>query len=498
MSTEATRTSLTRRRLGPSTDRPAALWEPRLARWYAPGLSDPLGDRLLLYDNTGGDALEMLRLRAHLTRHPKFEASLRAQTQILKGLHSPSFAAIHSVERLEDTGDTLAIVSGHVPGVRLSEVLNRVARGRRRLSVDAALFIAGQVAHALSALHSHAPGLTHGALTPERIILTAGGTVTVVEHAIGAALAGLGNDRQWFWTELQLGTIAGSTAATIGPRTDVLQIGLVALSTLLGRNLKTGDFPHGIDALLSEVEDVLKSQGRYPLEPARHWLARTLQRSASASFQSAVEAASALSDWCDVANPEARHVQPHPAGSRPPKEPSSSSAGPRPAPTVVTARHVPPSEGPQSFVLHRALAAISRYVRVNQNIWIPVSAVASGIAIVLVFVVILMPAVFGNALATLVVTTVPGGATVRIDGQQVGATPLRQMLEPGTYELEVSKDGEIRRFAIALRRNHELTQYVEMSGVGLAQPAGNDSPSANGAGEPLPLIPTGTNEADAR
>src|ERR1043166_1436208 len=54
-----------------------------VSSWYTPGFTDALGDRLLLFDNTDGGNLEMLRLRTHLTIAPRFAACLRDQHRVL-------------------------------------------------------------------------------------------------------------------------------------------------------------------------------------------------------------------------------------------------------------------------------------------------------------------------------------------------------------------------------------------------------------------------------
>ncbi len=467
---DGTRVSLTH-----ASDVSPSLGETPVASWYTPGLSDALGDRLLLCDNVDGETLEMLRLPASFTTYRDFETRLRAQAQILKGFHSPSFAPIYSIERLEDSGNALAIVSRHVPGVRLSEVLNRSSPGRRALPVDAALFIVAQLTRAMAALHSHVDGLIHGALGTERVVLTAHGTVIIVEHALGAALAELDYDQRRFWTELRLGTVAGGSIGTIEPRTDVLQIALIALSTIVGRNLAPGDFPDRIDTLLSEVEVVLKKWPQFPSEPFLHWLERALQRSAAGSFRSAVEAANALSDWCDDSYKETSVVPvAHAKGSSARGAASSASSG-FPAPIGLVTRSMPLSGGLPSFGLRRIPQNTRSTSRLNRSTWISVSVVAASLAVTLALVGIPTTAVLDNGLSTLVVTTVPSGATVRIDGLQIGVTPLRHMLKPGTYDLEVSKEGETRKSTIAMRRNLELNQYLEMTKVQPDQPAGIDS-----------------------
>src|SRR5436305_8364817 len=98
-----------------------------LASWYAQGLSDGLGDRLLMFDNSDAPSLELLRFRQDLAQIPGFEAALRSQVHRLDRFRHPAFARVRSVQRFEPDDD-LALISNCTPGKRLSEVLHH-ARG---------------------------------------------------------------------------------------------------------------------------------------------------------------------------------------------------------------------------------------------------------------------------------------------------------------------------------------------------------------------------------
>src|SRR5690349_4245434 len=93
-----------------------------LASWYAPGFSDGLGDRLLMFDNTGAASLELLRFRPELTATPSFEDALRRRADELRQFSHPSVAKIRKVEWLGD-GEGLALVSNYTTGRRLSEIV---------------------------------------------------------------------------------------------------------------------------------------------------------------------------------------------------------------------------------------------------------------------------------------------------------------------------------------------------------------------------------------
>src|SRR5690606_19672053 len=79
--------------------------------WYAQGFSDRLGDRLLLFDNTGAPPLELLRLAERLTTHDGFEPALRDQVERLKPLRHPAFARVRGVTVLSEPVPQLALVS---------------------------------------------------------------------------------------------------------------------------------------------------------------------------------------------------------------------------------------------------------------------------------------------------------------------------------------------------------------------------------------------------
>jgi hypothetical protein len=69
------------------------------ASWYAQGVSDAVGDRLLMFDNTGGPSLELLRFSWKVTALPGFEEALRERVEVLSQFRHPSFAKVRAVEK---------------------------------------------------------------------------------------------------------------------------------------------------------------------------------------------------------------------------------------------------------------------------------------------------------------------------------------------------------------------------------------------------------------
>ena len=105
----------------------------------APLFSDGVGDRVVVADGATGDLLQILRLRPALTAVPSFEFALRERAARLANFRHSYFARVRRVDRGTVPAQALAIVSDHVEGTRLSDIL-RVAHERDlHLDINAAL-----------------------------------------------------------------------------------------------------------------------------------------------------------------------------------------------------------------------------------------------------------------------------------------------------------------------------------------------------------------------
>ena len=251
---------------------------------------DGLGARRRVADSTGTEIVERLCLRSELTSVPSFEFALRERTSRLASFRHPCFATVRSIDRLNDTNSTLAVVSEAVRGVRLAALLAKAARPT--IDVNAAIHLTRQLVSAIAVLHETAPDVAHGAIAPERIVITPNARVIVVEHVLGAALEQLHYSRDRYWADLRVAVPASqATVAHLDQRTDVVQIGIVALSLILGRPLESNEYPTLIADVLASAQAVADSGEREPLPPGlRAWLARALQLDSRHSFETAVEA----------------------------------------------------------------------------------------------------------------------------------------------------------------------------------------------------------------
>ena len=264
-------------------DPPAPDASSHLASWYLPGLSDGLGDRLLMFDNTTSASLELLRFRRDLTDWPAFEIAVRGRMRELERFQHPGIARVRAFKSLGD-GEGLALVSNQTVGQRLSDLLH-AARGPA-LGFD----LIRQLTPILADLQGQGEDIAHGILTPERIIVTPKGRLVMVEHVLGAALQAVELPAHRLRTELGL-AVRGHDGA-LGRRGDVLQLGLTALSLVLGRRIAPGDYPLKVAALLDELE-LIDAPGASDFARLRRWMQHALQIGGRA-FASAAEAHEAL------------------------------------------------------------------------------------------------------------------------------------------------------------------------------------------------------------
>lgn len=263
-----------------------------LASWYTAGRTDGFGDRLLMFDNSGAASLELLRFRPDLASEPGFEDLLRQRAQRLSTFRHSSFPTIRAVEHLED-GDGLALVSNHTAGKRLAELLDgrRTTAGLHPAFVS---WIVQQITPLVAALQAHGYDIVHGALTIDRIVLGPDGHISIVEHALGSALRGLEMSPARLWRDF--GIIARPTSrgeACLDARGDIMQVGIVALSLLLGRRVTLQEIQDKLPALLDEFSGLPSARTSLFTAPLRQWLERAMQVHPQA-YRSAAEAQEGL------------------------------------------------------------------------------------------------------------------------------------------------------------------------------------------------------------
>ena len=104
-------------------------------------------------------------------------------------------------------------------------------------SAEFALRLIRQLVPALAALQRVGAGMAHGAVTVDRIILSADGRLMIREHMVGLALDSLEWPAARLWTEFGILVPRSSATVHIDERTDITQLAVVVLSL-------TGRTPH--------------------------------------------------------------------------------------------------------------------------------------------------------------------------------------------------------------------------------------------------------------
>jgi hypothetical protein len=263
----------------------------------APLFCDGLGERVVAADGATGELLQILRIRPALTAVPSFEFALRERAARLANFRHAYYARVRRIDRVQIPGPGLSIVSDHVEGTRLSDIL-RVAHERNlQLDINAALCLIRQLVPAVALLHENAREVAHGLIAPERLVVTPHARLVIVEHVLSAAVEQLQFSRERLWQEFRIAMPPSAGLPRFDHRADVTGVGMVALALVLGRPIHQAEFPNHVPTLLSEARERTALGEEQPLSaPLRDWLARALQLDTRRAFASAPEALAALEE----------------------------------------------------------------------------------------------------------------------------------------------------------------------------------------------------------
>ena len=296
---------------------------------------DGLGVRRHIVDPSRGDTVELLCLRPELNAVSSFEFALRERVNRLATFRHAYFAPVRGVEHVSDPGDTLAVISDVTQGIRLSELLASLEERNGTLDITAALCLIRQIVPAVATLHESARDVAHGAIGPERLIVTPNARLVLVDYVFGSALEQLRYSHDRYWAELRVAVPKTGAAPRFDHRADVLQVGLVALALILGRSLRRDEYPTHIRELVASAWSASATGGGLePLPPGLCvWLGRTLQLEALTAFPSAIEARAELNKIMGDASPGASPtglqtaIVRHQGAERAP-DPAANSPGP--------------------------------------------------------------------------------------------------------------------------------------------------------------------------
>lgn len=468
-------------RLIPSPDSPRVVFE------------DGLGQRTRHADVSGGPAAEILRLRPSFATVPSFEFALRERTGRLAGFRHPSFVRVRGVERSSDLDPLLTVVSDAPPGMRLSVLLAGAEARRVPLDIYAALCLVRQLVSAVAMLHEAVRDVAHGTLAAERLFVTPQARLLIAEPVLGSAVEQLQLPRERYWRELRVAVPPGTSRPRLDARTDVMQLGLVALSLVLGRPLRDDDVPLRLGELVSSVWAVSPRGGFEPLPHGlRGWLGRALQLDPQRSFASPGEARAeldaVLGDSELVSSPaslEAFLARYRAAGdafapavtrSFPSREPLAvepiavagalAAAAPPRHPVPVVPATAPAAPAASAAAAHRR-SGDGGQARISGPGWRRLAAVLVLLAVIGAGAALLARTVWtaqrAVAPGTLELTTRPSSVDAFIDGTRRGATPLVVTLDPGVHTVELRRAGQSRRIQLTINPGMKVSQHVDLA-----------------------------------
>jgi hypothetical protein len=256
---------------------------------------DGLGYRVLGFDKKTGDRLEMLRVRPQFSGQAAFETALRERLRRLAEFRNPAFARVRQIDRLTGQAAGIAVVSNHMDGVRLGDVMGVAESYQVRIDIDTTLCLVRQLVSAVAGLHTCGADISHGCIGPERLLLTPDARLVVTEYVLGGALEAMQWTRERFWQEFRIPLPVGADPASFDQQGDIMQIGLLALALLEGRSVYgERQYPLPLAERVKNAKEIPVSGNMQPLKPSfTNWLNRALQIDPS-SFRSLDEALVAL------------------------------------------------------------------------------------------------------------------------------------------------------------------------------------------------------------
>lgn len=477
---------------------------------------DGFGERRTLEDASG--SVDHLRLRQELSTVPSFEFALRERASRLVQFRHPAFARVRSIEHGLAADNTLIVVSDHAPGVRLAELIARAEASGVPIDLGVTLCLLRQLVSAVSILHETARDVAHGAIAPERLIVTPTGRLVVTEYVLGSALEQLLFSRDRYWTELRIPVPRAAGLARLDHQADVLQMGVVALSLVLGRRLNDDD-----NAL--KLPDLVASAAPLP-EGFRQWLHRALHLDPRLAFPSAMEArlsfervveesghdaspASLTALLLRLADDAPAPVKLAPSQPRPVLVAVPALAGipPESVPVAsLTPEHTLPvvPEHTEPVPVHTSSMFGSRQADYEEteipsdvpaargrSYSLMAATACAGVAAVGVVLMVAWPRISvgkpaSPATGTLAVTTDPSGAPASVDGVSQGVTPITVTLNAGAHTLIVHGEHGDRTVPLMIAAGSQVAHYLDLPKAVLPAPPPEPAPVVLVAAPPTP------------
>ena len=475
---------------------------------------DGLGERRQT-TGAGNQLLDLLIVHESLGGVTGFEAALRQRAGELASFQHAAFPRLKGVGRLSKPPSRIVVATDHVSGVRLSDLLAIAERRLIPLEYDGAIGLIRQLLDAAAALHQSVPQASHGAFAPERLLLTSDARLIVADYVFGSAIERLGYDQERCWKELRVALPLVNGKSAIDRRADVAQIGVVALSLLLGRLLNEDEYPGGIAEMIEGLNAVSPNGLEMLPSDTKSWLRRALQVDADRSFATAIDAkaefdksikvndgrartvltafltecqtfgkgtasaAASAAQTTAAASPSAKKSE-NPLDSFAPSKPAAAASAPKPsaasAPKPSAFTPVAPAASAASSATSQKreeepALQVRRPIPFWNSEWRNRVAIAAAILVAVATAGTFAVRSYARVPATgmLVVNTNPGGVQVFIDGKKRGMTPITLELPTGDHKLELTLGDQTRAIPVKITQGGQVSQFVELPAVAAAE-----------------------------
>jgi hypothetical protein len=485
-----------------------------------PIFEDGFGTRSLAIDQETGEAVEVLSFVPRLIESAGFAEAVGERVARLARNRHMSYARARRIERPSE--DSLWLVSDRVAGWRLTDVLRYTAGERQPLDISAVIALMRHLIPAAALFSRQQRDACNGVIAPERLILTPSGRLVIADYVLGPAVERLQFSRERLWRELRVVLPPTASTTKFPPAADVVAMGVVALSLVLGRILREDEFLVSLGELVDTAHEHSGGVARPLAAGFKDWLSRALQFEERTALDTPHEAQVAFEEmlakeraYVTSTAPLETFIAalqgslgapaqpPAPAASAPdtqkigdtiaesPRRTDSGShrvsvpsADAAEAAVAVEGVPEPPPATPVTDALAAAetLAGTAVAEPASPAPAVVVDAAAArgrgwGLIAALAAVALIEAGVIGwmltageaPALVTtgeLVVQSQPVAARVTIDGEERGITPFNAELSPGAHILEVRVGrSEPRVIPVLIRAGVQSGIYVELQSV---------------------------------
>ena len=480
---------------------------------------DGFGIRTRAFDPESGEPVEVLTFAPVLTRVPDVASVVGDRVAKLARVRHAMYARARKLDRMPD--GTTRLVSDYVAGWRLDQVLEVAEREKWTLDISAVTTMMRQLIPAVALFSRHQRDAAIGTVGPERLILTPQGRLVIAEYVLAPGLEQLHFTRERLWREFRV-AVPQDTVSRIPPSADVIGIGVVAISLLLGRRLKDDEFLVSLGDLFDTLTETTAGSTKKLSSAFCTWIARALQFEPEASYQSVQEAQVAFEETLareksyvttaaqldrfiaalqnvigppqtpgadeevasELAQAAAQAVAPLPASVA-----AAIEAIELPAETLLAtpARRIPessaqispyspkvsPEPSPAPLEERTSESSGTHVIAATPEVppwWKRYALPALAAVTLLQFGAIAWllagqgPASAGDSAVN--VQSRPAAARVSIDGEERGITPFQTSLAPGSHVIEVRAGrAEPRVIPVVIREGVETSLYVELQSV---------------------------------